>query len=93
MFWHESKQIHEMLSEWVVFNDPDDDRYVDDDEPLGQMYLDESIMDEYFVFRNVANGNSREFHHLFFDVSRLQMFKIYAMNLAYMKERNKAKER
>lgn len=81
-----------MLNEWVVFNDPDDEEYIDDEEPLGLLYLDETIMDEYFVFRNIANGNSIEFRHLYFDTSRLDMFKIYAMNLTYMKERNKAKE-
>jgi hypothetical protein len=77
-----------MLNEWIVFNDPDDDKYVQEDEPLALRYLDESIMDEYFVFRNIANGSPFEFHHLWNNISRLDMFKVYAMNLTYMKERN-----
>lgn len=89
MYWLESRQVYEMLNEWVVFNDPDDDKYVDDDEPLALRYLDESIMDEYFVFRNIANGSASEFNHLWNDVSRLNMFRIYAMNLTYHKERNR----
>lgn len=89
MYWQESRQVFEMLNEWVVFNDPDDDKYVDDDEPLALRYLDESIMDEYFVFRNIANGSATEFTHLWNDVSRLNMFRIYAMNLTYHKERNR----
>lgn len=89
MYWLESRQVYEMLNEWVVFNDPDDDKYVDDDEPLALRYLDESIMDEYFVFRNIANGSATEFTHLWNDVSRLNMFRIYAMNLTYHKERNR----
>lgn len=89
MYWRESRQVFEMLNEWVVFNDPDDDKYVDDDEPLALRYLDESIMDEYFVFRNIANGSASEFTHLWNDVSRLNMFRIYAMNLTYHKERNR----
>lgn len=89
MYWLESRQVFEMLNEWVVFNDPDDDKYVEDDEPLALRYLDESIMDEYFVFRNIANGSASEFTHLWNDVSRLNMFRIYAMNLTYHKERNR----
>jgi hypothetical protein len=88
MYWAESKQIYEMLNEWIVFNDPDDDKYVQDDEPLAMRYLDESIMNEYFVFRNIANGSASEFHHLWNNISRLEMFKVYAMNLTYHKERN-----
>lgn len=88
MYWVESKQVFDMLNEWVVFNDPDDDKYVQDDEPLALRYLDESIIDEYFVFRNIANGSTVEFTHLWNDVSRLQMFRLYAMNLTYHKERN-----
>ena len=93
MFWEESKQVHEMLNEWIVFNDPDDDRFVEDEEPLALAYLDESIMDDYFVFRNIANGSASEYRYLCNEISRLQMFKIYAMNLTYIKERNKAQER
>lgn len=89
MYWLESRQVYEMLNEWVVFNDPDDDKYVEDDEPLALRYLDESIMDEYFVFRNIANGSATEFTHLWNDISRLNMFRIYAMNLTYHKERNR----
>lgn len=89
MYWLESRQVYEMLNEWVVFNDPDDDKYVEDDEPLALRYLDESIMDEYFVYRNIANGSATEFTHLWNDVSRLKMFRIYAMNLTYHKERNR----
>lgn len=87
-YWQESRQVSEMLSEWIVFNDPDDDRYVQDEEPLALRYLDESIIDEYFVFRNVANGSPSEFTHLWNEVSRLQMFRLYAMNLTYHKEKN-----
>lgn len=72
-----------------MFNDPDDDRYVQDDEPLALRYLDESIIDEYFVFRNIANGSTVEFNHLWNEVSRLQMYRLYAMNLTYHKERNR----
>ena len=64
MYWQESRQVFEMLNEWVVFNDPDDDKYVQDDEPLALRYLDESIIDEYFVFRNIANGSTVEFKSL-----------------------------
>jgi len=89
MYWQESRQVFEMLNEWVVFNDPDDDKYVQDDEPLALRYLDESIIDEYFVFRNIANGSTVEFNHLWNEVSRLQMYRLYAMNLTYHKERNR----
>jgi hypothetical protein len=88
MYWLESRQVSEMLGEWIVFNDPDDDRFVQDDEPLAMRYLDESIIDEYFVFRNIANGSPSEFRFLYHDTSRLEMFRIYAMNLTYFKERN-----
>lgn len=88
MYWHESRQISEMLNEWIVFNDPDDDKYLRDEEPLAMRYLDEGIMDEYFVFRNIANGIASEFRFLYHEVSRLEMFRIYAMNLTYHKERN-----
>ena len=89
MYWQESRQVFEMLNEWVVFNDPDDDKYVQDDEPLALRYLDESIIDEYFVFRNIANGSTVEFNQLWNEVSRLQMYRLYAMNLTYHKERNR----
>jgi hypothetical protein len=77
-----------MVNEWVVFNDPDDDKYVEE-EPLALLYLNEEILDEYFVFRNIANGDARQFKELYYHTSRLDMFKIYAMNLTYIKERNK----
>jgi hypothetical protein len=82
-----------MFAEWVVFNDPDDDRFIEDEEPLALRYLDESIMDEYFVFRNVVNGNPAAYKDLYYTLSRLDLFRIYAMNLTFSKEKAKAKER
>jgi hypothetical protein len=82
-----------MFGEWVVFNDPDDDEYDEDEEPLAFRYMDESIMDEYFVFRNVANGNPDTYANLYYSMSRLDLFRIYAMNLTFIKEKSKARER
>lgn len=79
-----------MLSEWVVFNDPDDDKFLEE-EPLALLYLDESILPEYFVFRNIANGNPQFYKELYYNTSRLELYKIYAMNLTYHKERNQTK--
>ena len=76
-----------MIENWIVFNDPDDENYVEDDEPLGTRYMDESIIDEYFIFRNIANGNPTDFAYLHNDCSRLEMFRMYAMNLTYQKEK------
>lgn len=80
-----------MLNEWVVFNDPDDDKYLDENEPLALLYLNESILDQYFVFRNVANGDAAMYKELYYKTSRLELFQIYAMNATYNKERNQTK--
>lgn len=78
------------LNELVVFNDPDDDEYVNDDEPLCIGYLGEEFIDKYVVFRNVANGDPATYIELYNNMSRVEMFRIYAMNLTYNKEKNKA---
>lgn len=72
----------------IVFNDPDDDKYVDDDEPLCIVYLGEEFASDYMIFRNIAGGNVMQYKYLTEDISRLEMFRIYAMNLTYNKELN-----
>jgi len=80
-----------LLENLIVFNDPDDDKYVDDDEPLCMVYLNESFANDYMIFRNIAGGNVMQYKYLTCDISRLEMFRIYAMNLTYNKELNQRK--
>jgi hypothetical protein len=40
------------------------------------------------IFRNIANGDIANYRYLINDISRLEMFRIYAMNLTYLKEQN-----
>lgn len=72
----------------MVFNDPDDDRFIDDDVPLSVTYLSDDFISDYMIFRNIANGDIANYRYLINDISRLEMFRIYAMNLTYIKEQN-----
>ena len=79
-------QVSNYIQELVVFNDPDDDRYIDDEYPLSITYLSEDFISDYMIFRNIANGDIANYRYLINDISRLEMFRIYAMNLTYLKE-------
>lgn len=84
--------VSEYFNELVVFNDPDDDRYIEDDEPLAVGYLGDTFIEKYVIFRNAANGDPSVFKYLWNECSRVEMVQIYAMNLTFLKEKNKAQK-
>lgn len=87
-YYAESNQVSDWLNELVVFNDPDDDRF--DDEPLCVGYLGDEFIDKYVIYRNIANGDPATYIDLYYNMSRVEMIRIYAMNLTFIKEKNKA---
>ena len=84
-FADESELCDNYLSELVVFNDPDDKEYVEKD--TSEAYLDSDLLNEYIVFKGIANGEPRTFLELYYHTSRLDVIKIYAYNLTYKKQK------
>lgn len=89
-FASESELCDYYLNELVVFNDPDDKEYLDED--TSEAYLDTDLVNEYIIFRAVANGEPSTYLKLYYETSRLEVIKIYAFNLTYKKQKYNAEK-
>ena len=76
----------------MVFNDPDDDEYEDDDGDDAREYLGE-LAGSYWIYKGVANGDPLAFVQLYNETSRVDVVKAYAYNITYHKQRRKMERR
>jgi hypothetical protein len=72
----------------VVFNDPDDDEY-EEDEGESIYYLGKELNSAYWIFDTIAKGNADTFLKLYYETSRTDVFKTLAYSRTYHKLRNK----
>jgi len=86
-FADESELCDFYLNELVVFNDPDDKEYIDED--TSEFYLNSELLSEYVIFKGAANGEPKTFIDLYFHTARVDVVKIYAFNLTYKKQQFK----
>ena len=84
----ESAYIEYLLSELVVFNDPDDDEF-EEEEGEANYYLGSELSGAFWIFANVASGNVDTFLRLYYDTSRLDVIKALAYSQTYIKIQNK----
>lgn len=76
----------------VIFNDPDDDEY--EEEELGaEYYLGEELSDNYWIFKLIAKGDAGTYLKLFYETSRVDVFKTLAYTLTFAKEKSKIERR
>lgn len=86
----ESALCESYLENLVVFNDPDDDEYEDDDETEnGSYYLGEELNENYWMYKILAKGNADTFLRLYYETSRVDVIKILAYSATFAKERSK----
>jgi hypothetical protein len=84
----ESNFCEYLLSELVVFNDPADDEY-EEEESEAQYYLGNDLSGAFWIFANVAGGNVDTFLRLYYDTSRVDVVKSLAYSQTYIKIQNK----
>lgn len=81
-----------MVEELVIFNDPDDDEYEEED--LGaEYYLGEEFSNDYWIYKLVAKGDAGVFLKLYYETSRLDVFRTLAYTLTLAKEKQKIERR
>ena len=72
----------------MIFNDPDDDEYEQEDEDGSAYYLGE-LSGQYWIFKGAANGDPAAYLRLYYDTPRVDVIKTYAYLITYHKERRK----
>ena len=87
----ESALCEYYLAELVIFNDPDEDEY-EENENESAYYLGE-LSGQYWIFKGVANGDPAAFLRLYYDTSRVDVIKTYAYLITYHKESRKLERR
>lgn len=91
-FVEESALCDYMMEELVVFNDPDDDEY--EEEELGaEYYLGEELAQDYWIYKMIAKGDAGVHLKLFYETSRLDVYKMLAYTLTHAKEKSKLERR
>lgn len=71
----------------VVFNDPDDDEYEEEDEMTGLYYLGEELNANYWMFKAIAKGDTATYLRLYYETSRVDVVRMLAYTITYAKER------
>lgn len=73
----ESNYCEHLLSELVVFNDPDDDEY-EEEENRSAYYLDTELATSFWIYANVARGDVATYLKLYYETSRADVVKALA---------------
>lgn len=71
----------------VVFNDPDDDEYEEEDEMTGAYYLGDELNANYWIFKAIAKGDVSTYLRLYYETSRVDVIRMLAYTVTYSKER------
>ncbi len=78
-------------SEFVVFNDPDETEYLQDDGDNPLDYLDDTFTEKWTVYTWGAMAKPEAFTALWYDTPRYEVWQIIAMNMTHNKLTNKSK--
>lgn len=80
------------MNELVVFNDPDDDEFEEED--IGpEYYLDSELTHNYWIFKAVAKGDAGLYLKLIYETSRVDVFRAFAYAMTLAKEKKKQEKR
>lgn len=74
---NESSYCEYLLNELVVFNDPDDDEF-EEEENEAAYYLDANLSASFWIYANVAKGDINTYLKLYYETSRVDVVKAFA---------------
>jgi len=89
----ESALCESYLENLVVFNDPDDDEYEDEEDDGANYYLGEDLSKNYWIYKALAKGDAGTYLRLYYETSRVDVVQLLAYTITFAKERKKMERR